>query len=369
MATTAFRAFFGTRPATVEELARIEEVVVDQEIDMIWEARVKLTMCLDDSGSWRSPVAGLAPPFSRFRLELQLNGGAFVPLIDGTIAGYETALGGSPGTSTAQMLVRDDTVLMNREEQVEVFRDKTDSELATIVFDAFPTVVPSVISPTTERPPATVRRGTAIRFLRDLARANGMHAYVLPGPTPGTSLGQFRDPDSGPPVLPPLVLLGERRNLLEATFTEDSEGPERTRGASLRISDQQVVQASTSFRDQALMGALPALSDNPGALRELPPDEVRRETPDAAATAQTRAAAYGHRVRARVMSGCYSAVLSPYQKVTLRAGDLPQSGDWLIWSVRHRITPDQHTQDFTARRNALSEPGSAGPLAAAAGVF
>jgi hypothetical protein len=367
MASAAFRAYFGTRPATAEELARIEEIVVEQEIDMVWQARVRMTMLLDDQGRWRVQPSTLAPPFSRFRVELQLDAGEWVPLIDGTVAGWETGLG-RPGNSHARMIVRDDMVLMNREEATEVFRDQTDSELAAQIFTRFSTLVPGTITPTTERPPSTVRRGTSIRFLRDLAKANGFHAYVEPGALLGTSLGHFRAPDPAPPTLPPMILFGNGRNLSEANFTEEHEGPERTRASAIRISDQQVVSSQASFEDEALMGALPAISNNTGALREPPPDEIRRENPDAVAQAQTRASAYAHRVTGQVKSGCYPAVLAPYRKVTIRAGDLPQSGDWLLWSVRHRITPMTYTQHFSARRNALSE-ASSGATSALAGVF
>jgi hypothetical protein len=157
-----------------------------------------------------------------------------------------------------------------------------------------------------------------------------------------------------------MILFGNGRNLSEANFTEEHEGPERTRASALRISDQQVVSSQASFEDEALMGALPAISNNTGALREPPPDEIRRENPDAVAQAQTRASAYAHRVTGQVKSGCYPAVLAPYRKVTIR--------DWLLWSVRHRITPMTYTQHFSARRNALSE-ASSGATSALAGVF
>ena len=151
------------------------------------------------------------------------------------------------------------------------------------------------------------------------------------------------------------MLFGQGRNLIAAEFTEDSEGPERTRAHTLRIADQQVVTAERSSQDQSLLGALPQVSDDGAALREVPPEANTREDPEAQAEGQARAASYALRMSANVLPGCYDPVLSPYRTVTLRAGDLPYSGDWLIWKVRHRIDASVYTQEIEARRNALSE--------------
>lgn len=355
MAGTAFRMFYGDRPATVEELAMVEEIVVEQEISMAWEARVRLAICMSDAGSWQRRAGEIAPPFARVRIEVKQGEEAFAPLIDGPVAGYASELSSQPGVSVANLVVRDDSVLMNREEETEVFDGARDSDLAAEMFGRFAEIAATEIQASGAAPPHTVKRGTPIQFVRELARANGFLGYVIPGDEPGASIGCFKPHSTAAPTLPPLVLFGRGRNLIAAEFSEDSEGPERTRAHTLRVSDQQVVSAERSFEDEALMGALPQVSGDGAALRELPPEENVREDPEARAEAQARAAAYALRMTANVLPGCYDPVLSPYRTVTLRAGDLPYSGDWLIWKVRHRIDASVYTQEIEARRNALSE--------------
>jgi hypothetical protein len=367
MAGAAFRMFFGDRPATVEELERVEEITVEQEMEMAWEAQVKMVLCLDEQGHWQHQAGDFAQPFSRFRIEIRQSDGAFVPLIDGPVAGVTAEMSSNPGQSVVNLVVRDDSVLMNREQSTEVFEDRVDSDLAIEMFERFPTITQTDVEPTTDTAPVTVKRGTPIQFVRELAKVHGYLGYVLPGEAPSQSIGCFRPPDTSAPTLPPLVLLGTDRTLIDATFDDDSEGQERTRGWSLRLSDQQIVSAERSAQDQSLLGALPQVSDDQSALRELPPERNTREDPDTEANAQARRASYSLKMTGRVVPGCYDGILAPYKTIALKAGDTPYSGDWLIRKVTHRITTSAYTQELEASRNALSDP--AGSLPGLGGIF
>ena len=55
-------------------------------------------------------------------------------------------------------------------------------------------------------------------------------------------------------------------------------------------------------------------------------------------------------------SGCYPAVLTPYEKVSLRAADLPLSGDYLLTKVTHRLTASAYRQEFEAKADSRSDP-------------
>ena len=370
MSGAAFRMFYGTSPATVEQLRQVEEITVEQEMEMAWEARIRLSLCLDDRGRWKEPPNTTVRPFSRVRLELRLGGGAFRPLIDGPVAAFDTELSATPGTSVVNLIVRDDSLLMNREEGTEVFENKSDATIAAEVFGRFTTIADTQIGTSGTVHPATVRRGTPIQFLRQIANTQGFLAYVLPGARPGTSLGVFDAPATEPTGHPALVLMGAERNLQTVTFREEAEGPGRSTGRVLTISDQTIVTSQRSFEEQDLMGDLPPLSGDPGALRELPPEENTREVPDDAAAGQASRDSYGLRMAASLVPGCYDAVLSAYDVVTVKAGTLPQSGNWLVHKVTHRITPSVYSQDIEAKRNAQSDPGGGAlNLGPASGLF
>ncbi len=362
----AFRLYFGETPATREELGLIEEIEVEQEMDVAWEARIRLFLCLDEQGRWRRGPNQFAEPFSRVRVELRVTD-AFVPLIDGPVASYDTALDSRPGRSTVTLVVRDDSVLMNREEAAEVFEERGDDAIAREIFGRFPTIAETRVEPAGSGRPAAARRGTAIRYLRELARAHEYHAYVLPGSQPGRSVGCFLPDPAEPGDFPPLVLLGTGRNVLDLEVHEDSERPETSRARTLRLGDQQVVAAETGMQDLALVRPLPPLSGAEPASRLVRPEEIDREDPETRTRAQARRASYAYRASGRLVPGCYPAVLSPYQRVAVEVGDLPLSGEWLLTKVTHRITPDLYTQAIEAKCDSRQEPAAAGAPGAGGG--
>ena len=381
MGETKFRVWFGSREASEDELARIEEIEVTQEMDKFWEARLRMTMCLDAQGRWQHRPDVVAGPFTRVRVELDPGNGRFVPLIDGPVANFESSLDSQPGRSTATFAVRDDSVFLNREEATEVFRDKTDSQVADEVLRSIGQIDDTRIEATPATHPLTTRRGTKLMFLGELARANERRVFVLPGSEPGRSIGCFLpDPEQPTSDLPALRLIGDDRNLSSASIEEDSESPERTRGSTLRLSDGVLTSFDVSASDLRIDGDRPAIAEDLTPLRLLPPADALREDPEAAATGRARDAAYAYKLASSVIPGCYAAVLSPYVKVRVECGSTPYSGNYLLTKVVHRITPSLYSQTFEAKSDGSTDvddspvaeaPGGglSVPFSASVGVF
>jgi hypothetical protein len=376
MAQIQYRVYFGPNAAglvsaTAEELARIEQIVVEQEIDMIWEAQITMHLCLDEDGRWQHLQETFAQPFSRVRIEMQAGSPLWTPLIDGPITSSQTSLDSQPGRSVLTLVVRDDSVFLNRTERTRAFPEGnpplpvTDAlrvqQLLTSEFSEYIAPGAEVIIENDEARIAT-QRGTAYQFLRDLARADGCRAYVLPALVAKMpSRFCFKADPRTPGLLPPLVLLGAGRNLSDVEIVDNAEGPQRTTGSSLRISDGQITSYETTDADLALMREEPGIAADATALRELPATENIREDPRAAATAASRERSYQFRLTGRVLSGCYGAALQPYELVTLQAGDTRYSGVCLIRRVTHTLTRDTYTQEFEALIDSTSpvEAGAA----------
>jgi len=360
MGDVRFRVWFGDRAATTDELARIEEIDVTQEMDAFWEAHLRMSMCLDQKGAWQHRPDETAAPFSRVRVEIDIGDGRFVPLIDGPLTSVDAALDSQPGRSTATMVVRDDSAFLHRDEEVEPpFENRRDSDIADELFRRFPQISDTRIDATDAAQPSTTRRGTVLDFLRDLATANERHAYVLPGDDRGASIGCFlRDP-VGAASLPKLVMIGDDRNLAEARIDQDPEGPEKTHASVLSVSDQGVVTFETSAADLGLLRDLPAVPADLTPRRLLHPADNVRADPTAAVSGQARRRGYAYRLSGRLVPGCYGAVLSPYNKVRLDAGATPYSGDYLITKVEHRITPSLYSQQIEAKADSVTDVSAA----------
>jgi hypothetical protein len=361
MGAARFRLWFDAREASVEELARFEEIEVTQEVDHFWEARARMAMCLDDQGRWKHRPDQTATAFSRVRIALDPGDGSFVPLIDGPVVRFDSRLDSQPGRSTTTFVVRDDSVFLNRDEDNEVFRDKRDSEVADALFRAVPQIASTRVDPPTAAThPVTSRRGTRLDLLTRLSRANRRRAYVLPGEQPGQSVGCFlADPQQPNLAWPALELIGDRRNLGDATIEEDPDSPSRSSARTLRLSDGSLASFQTGAQALGLSNDRPALPDDAAPLRQLPPEEALREDPEAAVSAAAERSGLAYKLTTSVIPGCYHAVLLPYQMVRIECGDTPYSGNYFLTKVTHRITPSVWTQSLEGKRHGATEVAEA----------
>ncbi len=360
MSGQRFRVWFGDRAASEDELRRVEQIEVTQEMEAFWEAHLRMALCLDAKGAWQHWPGDSVAPFSRVRVEIDIGNGRFVPLIDGPLVSIDAGLDSQPGRSTASMVVRDDSAFLDRDEDIDPpFEHRRDSDIAEELFGRFAQIRSTRIKRADATSETITRRGTVLQFLRELAWANDRHAYVLPGDEPGASVGCFLPDPEGSADLPPLVLIGSGRNLANASVTQDPNGGERTKAQLLRVDDQGVTTFETSAADLGLMRNLPARPADLTPRRLLHPSDNTRADPTAAVTARARRKGYVYTLSSHVIPGCYGGVLAPYQKVRVDAGATPYSGDYLITRVVHHITPSVYTQELEAHTDSITEVSAA----------
>jgi hypothetical protein len=381
MAEIEYRMFFNDEPATQEQLDRVEDITVEQEADMAWEARVEIPVRLDEQGNWQGEDEDFTRPFARVRVEIRTGDGDFVPLIDGPIAGSDTDRNSAPGQSTLRLIVRDDSAYLNRQETVSRFEGMSDSEIAEQIYGDFDCIASTEVESTpasgSSLQAEVVQRGTAIAILRALARRNGMHAYVLPGDSPGQSVGCFKPfptdaaGDGGASPLPPLLLLGADRNIDTFNMTDNAEGPSTVVTYSLRITDKSTISSRVTYRDLELLGDQPASesTQTEPAERILPPRQGESIDLDQAATAEASSAGYEFEATGTACGGRYPGILQPYRIVSVRAGGTSASGDYLITKVTHRLTRSTYSQEFTLRRNARSSTSGSALGSLAGGIL
>ena len=371
MQEIGYRLFLNDGPASQEETDRVEQIVVEQEVDMAWEARLDIPIGADEQGLWSSEDEVFAQPFNRVRIEVQVAGAAFVPLIDGPVVGSDARMSGEPGQSMLTVRVQDDSALLNRNDLVAVFEERSDDEIAVQLFGEAPEIAGFEIELTPAPPggiPAVqVQRGTSMQLLRRLARRQGYHAYVLPGEAPGQSIGVFKPFTTRNDGLPDLILLGEDRNLESFSVVEDALMPASFTRASLAIADKGVSDAASSFSDVELLGPEPAYADEgrTGKRLLLPGGDESIDLTQSV-TAAAALSTYAFEATGEVMGDRYAGVLTPYRVVTCRGLNGRLSGDYLIKQVTHTLTRGTYGQSFTVMRNARSE-GAGGGLGGLAG--
>jgi hypothetical protein len=370
-----FKVYYRGTPATQEQLDAIEEIVVEQEIGRVWEARIKIPICIGGDGSWHGEDDPNYAEHARVRVEARIGEGDFIPLIDGRIIDQDPGLNANPGSSTLTLTVQDDTTLLHREASSESFT-RSDSDIARSIFGeaALGGAIDVEDTGAPADPNAVVqRRGTHMQLLRSImSRHPDFYAYVLPGEAPGTSDCCFKKlPESPDPSLPELLLTGPERNISGFNIRRMSNRAAVHEGASLNMGDMSVTTASSSSADVAPPegeGATIA-RESDIRTRRLPPGIGDHTDLAEAAEGAALDSSFTVRAEGSVLPLCYGATLSPYRMVPARVSNSRYSGNYVIFKVTHTLGLSEYTQSFSLRGNAVSpqtSPSASAPAAAAA---
>ena len=360
MATVEYRLFFNDEPADQERLDLFERIVVEQEVDVMWEARLEMPVCVDDKGHWDGEKEDFLQPYTRVRVEVKVGEKPFVPLIDGPVTEVVTPRDSQPGRSSVTLVVHDDSVLLDQEESIADFPNKSDSEIAEQIFGDVLTGKPDVekTPPQPDNPTnVVIQRGTQMQLLRALARRHDKHAYVLPGEEPGKSVGSFKtfptEPDS---ELPMLILLGEDRNFTSLNLRRNARGPANVRAATLSIKDKKITTGRAAPTDAQLMGDAPAVAAAGNTpTRVLPPGQSDLVDVNDRARAAASKLSLASRATGEVLPFCYGGVLRPYRVVPVNVSDSDLSANYLLTKVTHTLDRSNYKQSFSMKGNSVSK--------------
>jgi phage protein D len=321
-------------------------------------------MAIDDSGAWAGFDDALAQPFARIRVEAKIDDHDYVALIDGPVVGQRFELDAAPDASRLIVIVHDDSVLLDREEKVVVFKNKAlDSLIGDLIGEAGLTsrVSASLPDAGSALDRWIVQRGTNMQLLRLLARRFGMFVYVEPGASPGKSVGVFEAPEAHDDSLPDLLLVGDARNIATFRAEFDALRPMAPRAGAVQAIDKEQISGSASNAAEAALGdeATHSLVDAPVTL--LAHTREEQSDIDAATSGVANMSAWAYSAQGEVDNDLYAGVLRPYRKLHVHGVGPQLSGDYMVSRVRHEIDDSGYVQRFSLSRNARS--GSAGASA------
>jgi hypothetical protein len=366
--------YVNDQPATRDQLDRVEEIDVEQEVDMAWEARLRVPVCTSANGSWDGEDEPFLQAFARVRIEVKVGERDWAALIDGPIVGSDRRMSSEPGQSSLVVIVHDDGAYLNRNEEIDSFENMSDHEIARQLFTDSAQIhsldVQDSLPCSCTGTPHEVQRETKMQLLQRLARRQGMHAYVLPGDRPGESIGCFRKFPTRAGGLPELVLLGPERNIVSFNISSNAASPANVQGFSLSIGDRAVAEGTSQARDLDLLGPDSALAHDAGTgTRLLEPDASCCLSPDQTAQVEAERAAFAFEATGAVLAECYGASLVPYQVIAARGVGGRVSGDYIIKKVHHRLDRWQYSQQFTLLRNARSSGAGGGAADLISSIF
>jgi len=361
MVTIEYRLFVNNSPLSIEHLDRIEEIVVDQEVDLMWQAHIKIPIFLDDKGNCikekdQNFIKSLSQIMvSRIRVEVKVGKKSFVPLIDGPIVGINSPSNFKPGQSFIDVIVHDDSSYLNQEDKTGKFENMQDDQIAAKIFEDHAKIFHNnnVEKIKQKRPiPVVIQRGTDMQLLRMLSKRNGMHSYVLPGANPGQSIGCFKPFPTLKDGLPDLVLLGSDHNLVSFKLDNDFLKPSNFNSLYLSMVDKSISEYHCSFNNANKMVTCSSFDNkkNTASSNLSPFQNLSSADTEQMVMSKTMESSYSNEGTGSVLENCYPDVLQPYRVVCISGACTKESGDYVLTKVTHTLNRESYSQSFTVIR-------------------
>lgn len=368
----SFRIFLNDEAASDELHGLFRRVRVDQAMGMAWEAEIQIPIGLDENANWSGISEAFAQPLARIRVEVKNGDGEYAALIEGPVIGQRFEMSAKPNQSILALIVHDDSVGLNRDESVQVFEEKSASDIADELFsdNGLDSDVDPVELPAGDMERYIVQRGSPMALLRQLARRHGMWLYVKPADTAGNpAVGMFKRPRLQAGELPDILIVGAGRNCHRFTAEFDALRPATARADSVGIMDVAQRTSETDTSELETLGEQ-GVHDlvEPGRTLLARTRETELDLSHAARSAVDHSA-WAYTAHGEVSGSTYGGVLSPYRTVNVGGAGGYLAGRWLVSRVTHELDDSGYRQQFVLRRNARAEPAGSGASSVPGGIF
>jgi hypothetical protein len=298
-------------------------------------------------------------------------------IFDGYVLSWRLHLDRASASSRIDIWAQDASWLMNLDDQVVEWSGQTDGQVADAIFSSYG-FTPAPGNTDDDSPShmpdghTLFQRATDLQFLRGLARRGGKLCRVACADTPGVRTGFFAVPVmAGQPVATISLLDPSSWTVDSLDFDWDVMRPTEADASQVDLA-----QASDTGTAAAADASLIAPLDE----RDYPTYLGRSST--LLLTAAADVAELGQRTAAVLTESgffarCTGEADADRIGTILRVGDVVaiagagnvQSGNWLVWNVRHRFALDAWRMSFTLVRNAMGPAAPGGTFASFGGAL
>lgn len=363
--------------AAADLSAALVELDVEENVDMPGAFSLSLPVNRTSAGDYDLVNDSRLAPLSNIAITAAGSDGNTQCIIDGYVLSQTAHLDTGTATSTIKVWGQDATWLMNTTEQVKEWSDVTDGAVANSIFGNYG-ITPDDNNLSDDSPSHTedghtlMQRATDAQFLRRLARRNGKLFRVYCTDTPGKRTGLFAQPslDGDPTVT--LALNDATAATIDAVdITWDVMRPSSTIACQELFTDSDPQGAGGTTSDS---GLTPLAARDLATFAGTAVTSVLTTTVDDAEELTLRAqsvlieAGWFVRCQGTADVNRLGSVMRAGTVVQLAAAGSLHSGNYFVWSVRHKITSEKHTMDFVLVRNAVGAAPSAGLLPGGLGL-
>ncbi len=355
----------------------IQQLDIEESSDQPGALLLRLPVNRTSAGDLQFVGDGTFEPLTSVSLTVTpVSSGQTQCIFDGYVLSWRLHLDRSSATSTIDIWAQDASWLMNVDDIVTEWAGLTDGEVANAIFGSygFTPAADNTKNDSGSHDPGghtLFQRATDLQFLRGLARRGGKLCRVACTDTPGVRTGYFVVPAvTGQSVATISLFDPDAWTVDTLDFDWDVMRPTEADASQVDLS-----QASDSGVDvSATDSGLAPLDDRDYAsylgqsstlLLTAPADLAELEQRTSAVLAES---GFFSRCTGEADADRIGTILRVGDVVTIEGAGSIQSGDWLVWNVRHKFSPDSWKMSFTLVRNAMGPAAPGGTLSPAAGA-
>jgi phage protein D len=279
--------------------------------------------------------------------------GALACLVKGPVCGQQIRLVHGGAGSYCDVRGADSSVAMDREAKAAIWSDVSDSAAVSAIVAGY-SYVPDVDSTTgahAEAKHALVQRESDLRFVRRLARRNGLRFWVT-GTPEGIETAHFKSPPIDAAAASDLTINLASPTVETLDIAWDVERPTSAVARDVDLNAAEDIDGSVTASPLPPLAAI-GLDAIATATRS-----VQISAPvDAAGDLQARSeaalidAGFFVRVTCRTTLHALGVVVRPFTIVNLRGAGRRHSGRYLCAGVRHVIDAAEHRMEIDLLRN------------------
>jgi phage protein D len=346
----------GTKKEVGDALLELE---VEEHYELASVFRLKLAIVRGEDGLWAFLDQDTAAPWTKLQIKMNV-GDREEDLITGYVTQIRIHIDTAEGKSYLELVGMDTSCLMSVEEVIKDWPEKSDSDIATAIFDKYKLdyEVDVIDVVHAERMSTILQRESDIQFLKRLARRNGCECVIV-----GTK-GYFTKPDLSKTPLPVLAAhFGKETNLTSFDATWNALRPTAVECHQIDAAAKEIQSVTVEQSSQTLLGkdaAEPPELPDGKTPRMFVRHHVTTGTPEATnlANAIGDEAQWFIEVRGEVDSVEYGDILHARRTVPVKGVGELLSGLYYVTSVKHVYNVDRYVQHFTGRRNATTAKAS-----------
>jgi hypothetical protein len=360
--------------------ADIVELEVEENADLPGAFSLTLPVSTTSAGDYDTVSDSRLAPMSNIAVIAQAADGQTHCLIDGYVLSQAIHLDTGTTKSTLKVWGQDASWLMNTTEKTREWADVTDGAAANTIFGEYG-ITPDPGNLDEDSPAHTsdgatlMQRASDAQFLRGLARRSGKLFRVFCTDTPGQRTGFFAKPNiTADPAVTLTLNDSAAATVATLDITWDVMRPSAVTARQVLFTDADPDGAGGTVT--ADDDGLPAMNQN--GLAAFAGSTLTALLTTTAADAGTltqrtdallREAGWFVRCEGKTDAGLLGSILRVGMVAEVDAAGAIHSGNYLVWSVKHRITAEKHEMAFVLVRNAVgTAAGSSSSLLGGLGL-